>query len=39
MEEKIEQKVSLLRLNEPVPDFEATTTQGKKRLSDFKANG
>jgi len=36
MEEKIEQKVSLLRLNEPVPDFEATTTQGKKRLSDFK---
>jgi len=36
MEEKIEQKTSMLRLNEPAPDFEATTTQGIKRLSDFR---
>jgi len=33
--EKIEVK-SPLRLNEEVPDFEATTTQGPIRLSDFK---
>ena len=36
MEEKIEPKPSLLKLNEPAPDFEATTTHGKKKLSDFK---
>lgn len=34
--EKAETKQPLLRLNEPVPDFEAVTTQGKIRLSDYK---
>lgn len=27
---------SMPRLNEPAPDFEAVTTHGKKRLSDYK---
>jgi peroxiredoxin (alkyl hydroperoxide reductase subunit C) len=36
MEEKPEQKRPLLMLNETVPDFEAVTTHGKIRLSDFK---
>ena len=38
MEEKVEfeEKKPLLRLGEPVPDFEALTTHGKIRLSDFK---
>ena len=38
MEEKVEfeEKKPLLRLGEPVPDFEAVTTHGKIRLSDFK---
>ena len=34
--EKSEEKRALLHLNEPVPDFEATTTQGKIKLSDYK---
>jgi peroxiredoxin (alkyl hydroperoxide reductase subunit C) len=36
MAEKVEDQKPLLRLNEPVPDFEATTTHGKIKLSDFK---
>jgi peroxiredoxin (alkyl hydroperoxide reductase subunit C) len=36
MEGKAEEQRPLLRLNEPAPDFEATTTHGKIRLSDFK---
>lgn len=36
MEEKIEEKKTLLSLGEVVPDFEAVTTHGKIRLSDFK---
>ncbi|MEM3463589.1 MAG: peroxiredoxin [Candidatus Bathyarchaeia archaeon] len=36
MEEKLEQKRPLLMLNETVPDFEAITTHGKIKLSDFK---
>ena len=36
MEEKIEEKKPLLSLGEVVPDFEAVTTHGKIRLSDFK---
>jgi len=36
MEEKVEEKKPLLRLNEPVPDFEAVTTHGKLKLSDSK---
>ncbi len=37
MENLEEQKVfSLPRLNEPAPDFEAPTTQGVKKLSDYK---
>jgi len=36
MEEKVEEKKPLLRLNEPIPDFEAITTHGKMKLSDFK---
>jgi peroxiredoxin (alkyl hydroperoxide reductase subunit C) len=36
MEEKLEQKRPLLMLNEAVPDFEAVTTHGKIKLSDFK---
>lgn len=35
MEEKAEVKF-LLRLNEPMPDFEAVTTHDKIRLSDFR---
>lgn len=35
-EEKIEDKRPLLRLGEAVPDFEAVTTQGEIKLSDFK---
>jgi peroxiredoxin (alkyl hydroperoxide reductase subunit C) len=31
-----EQIVTLPRLSEPAPDFEAVTTQGVKRLSDYK---
>jgi len=34
--EKVEERKSLLRLSEPVPDFEAVTTHGKISLSDFK---
>jgi peroxiredoxin (alkyl hydroperoxide reductase subunit C) len=34
--EKSEEQRPLLRLNEPVPDFEATTTQGKIKLSNYK---
>lgn len=33
---KMEEKRPLLRLGEPVPDFEAVTTHGKIKLSDFK---
>jgi len=36
MEEKIEEKKPLLRLGETVLDFEAVTTHGKIKLSDFK---
>jgi len=36
MEGKVEEQRPLLRLNEPVPDFEAVTTHGKIKLSDFK---
>lgn len=36
MEEKIEEKKPLLSLGEVVPDFEAVTTHGKIKLSDFK---
>jgi len=36
MVRKMEEKKSLLRLGEPVPDFEAITTHGKIKLSDFK---
>jgi len=32
----MEEKRPLLRLGEPVPDFEAITTHGKIKLSDFK---
>ncbi|MGQ9538087.1 MAG: peroxiredoxin [Candidatus Bathycorpusculaceae bacterium] len=35
MEEKVEEKPSIM-LGEAVPDFEAVTTHGKIRLSDFK---
>ena len=31
-----EQTVTLPRLNEPAPDFEALTTQGRIKLSDYK---
>ncbi|MBS7646867.1 MAG: peroxiredoxin [Candidatus Bathyarchaeia archaeon] len=34
--EKVEEKKPLLSLGEVVPDFEALTTHGKIRLSDFK---
>lgn len=34
--EKIKERRSLLRLGEAVPDFEAITTHGKVRLSNFK---
>ena len=33
---KVEEKRPLLRLGEKVPDFEAVTTHGKIKLSDFK---
>jgi peroxiredoxin (alkyl hydroperoxide reductase subunit C) len=33
---KVEQKQPLLRLGEAVPDFEAVTTHGRIKLSDFK---
>lgn len=36
MTENVQDQRPLLRLNETVPDFEATTTQGKIKLSDFK---
>jgi len=36
MEEKVEERKPMLGLNEPVPDFEAVTTHGKIKLSDFK---
>jgi len=36
LEEKIEEKKPLLSLGEVVPDFEAVTTHGKIKLSDFK---
>jgi peroxiredoxin (alkyl hydroperoxide reductase subunit C) len=36
MEEKIEQKHAMPRLSEPAPDFEAVTSKGKIKLSDFK---
>lgn len=35
-EEKVEEEKRLLRLGEIAPDFEAITTHGKIRLSDFK---
>ncbi|RLG99029.1 peroxiredoxin [Candidatus Bathyarchaeota archaeon] len=35
-EEKVEEEKRLLRLGETAPDFEAITTHGKIRLSDFK---
>ncbi|MCD6530004.1 peroxiredoxin [Candidatus Bathyarchaeota archaeon] len=35
-EEKVEEEKRLLRLGERAPDFEAVTTHGKIRLSDFK---
>jgi peroxiredoxin (alkyl hydroperoxide reductase subunit C) len=34
--DKMEEKRPLLRLGEPAPDFEAITTHGKIKLSDFK---
>jgi hypothetical protein len=34
--EKIGGQKPLLRLKEPVPDFEATTTQGKIKLSQYR---
>jgi len=34
--DKVEEKKPLLRLGETVPDFEAVTTHGKIKLSDFK---
>ncbi|MEM3577302.1 MAG: peroxiredoxin [Candidatus Bathyarchaeia archaeon] len=36
MEEKIEAKMKMLGLGESVPDFEAVTTHGVIKLSDFK---
>lgn len=36
MEEKCEPKNVMPRIGEPAPDFEAVTTKGKIRLSDFK---
>lgn len=36
MEEKVEEKRPLISLGEVVPDFEAVTTHGKIKLSDFK---
>ena len=36
MEEKFEERKPLLRLGETVPDFEAITTHGKIKLSDFR---
>lgn len=36
MEKNVEEKKPLLSLGEVVPDFEAVTTHGKIRLSDFK---
>ena len=34
-ESQEESRTGLPRLNEPAPDFEAVTTQGIVRLSDF----
>jgi len=34
--EKVEEKIKMLGLGEPVPDFEAVTTHGVIKLSDFK---
>ncbi|MEM2098128.1 MAG: peroxiredoxin [Candidatus Bathyarchaeia archaeon] len=36
MEEKIEQKPTMPRVGEAAPDFEAVTTKGPMKLSDFK---
>ncbi|MEJ5328061.1 MAG: peroxiredoxin [Candidatus Bathyarchaeia archaeon] len=36
MEEKCEPKNVMPRIGEPAPDFEAVTTKGKIKLSDFK---
>jgi peroxiredoxin (alkyl hydroperoxide reductase subunit C) len=36
LEEKVEEKRPLISLGEVVPDFEAVTTHGKIKLSDFK---
>ena len=36
MEEKSEQKNIIPRIGDPAPDFEAVTTKGKIKLSDFK---
>lgn len=36
MEQKTAENRIALRLNEPVPDFEAVTTHGRLKLSDFK---
>jgi len=38
MEETNETMVSLPRLGEPAPDFEAVTSQGVLKLDDFKGN-
>ena len=38
MDEEKEQVMSLPRLGEPAPAFEANTTQGTLRLEDFKGN-
>lgn len=36
MEEKVGERQPLLLLGEPAPDFEAASTEGKIKLSDFK---
>lgn len=36
MEEKSEQENIIPRIGETAPDFEAVTTKGKMKLSDFK---
>ena len=36
MSDQVETALSFPRLNEPAPEFEATTTHGPKKLSDYK---
>jgi peroxiredoxin (alkyl hydroperoxide reductase subunit C) len=36
MSDQVETVLSFPRLNEPAPEFEATTTHGPKKLSDYK---